>query len=182
MSILTLFGGTRSANKPLLVGDRIDHVTGLPSRLHVVEMVGATLKDARRKAPVSLLIVDFSNIHDGDPRERDALLPDLANMMRSYVPSEHLVGRLRDREFAVLVSNGLALRQVEHLAYGVVEEARTTPLLGGRQRYIATHVGIGHSTKADCKAPELLRNADIALSRARATAQAHYSVVDRVPS
>jgi len=164
-------------------GPTFDPLTNLPARAAVIAEVGRSLARARRRQPTALVILDFSNTQGltepNVPADRQ-LQHDLGRVLRAWIPGEHLVGHLRDREFAVLLRN-LPISDVEHIVDQVVDNLRADPLLAGRQKYIATIVGVGFSSRSDCQASQLMSLADIALYYARATGRSWHAIVDEVP-
>jgi diguanylate cyclase (GGDEF)-like protein len=169
--------------EPGSVGAMIDPLTRLPTRPAVVRELKHCLDKAHGKQPVGLIIIDFSNVQglveNGDTVKPDLLIR-LARMLTSRVP-DYVVGRMRDREFAVLVP-GKSLSEVERVANEVIAAVRSDELPESERRFIATIVGIGYSSRGDCKAPQLMSLADIALHYALATGRGSHTIVDSVPS
>jgi GGDEF domain-containing protein len=149
----------------------------------MVEAVGAALAKARHRKPVALVIFDFTSLEAAFPGERggEEAQAELARWLRMWVPAEHLVAHLRGREFGVLIAGGQVLGEVERLAGQVVDKVRGRNQQAGSHRSVVTFVGIGYIQRANCGASHLLRLADIALGRARASGQATYVIVDDVP-
>jgi diguanylate cyclase (GGDEF)-like protein len=161
----------------------VDSLTGLPSRNAVVRELKNCLTRSHGKHPVALVIVDFSNVQ-GFVENGDAVTPDLlarlAKLLTSHLP-EHMVGHLRDREFAVILCD-TPIAEVETIATDIINAVRSEPSLAAERRYIATIVGIGYSSRGDCRAPQLMGLADIALHYALATGRGCHMIVDRVPA
>ncbi len=160
----------------------IDPLTKLPTRAAVVEELKYCLSKSHHKCPVALAIVNFSNVQgllEAAAAGEGDLLLRLAKLMRSYVPKDHFIGRLRDREFAVIMC-GSPISEVEHLVNTIIESVRSEASLQAERRYIATVVGIGYSSKGECRAFQLMTLADIALHYALATGRGSHTIVDRV--
>ena len=161
----------------------IDRLTNLPTRSAIIAQAADVLKRSRFREPSAFVIFDFSNVQDTpEPREgspNGGLIPGLARLLRLWIPADHVVGHMREREFAVLI-HGLRVLEVENLVQAVIQNLRTTEMLGGRQKEIATIVGVSYSSDSDCEVSQFLRNADIALARARSTGRAHYVIVDAI--
>ncbi len=159
----------------------IDPLTGLPTRSAVIAELARSLSKLRHKAPVALLIIEFSSmVESGEPDtppER-ALIAHLGKLLRSWIPLQHIVGHLRDREFAIVVHH-LTMGEVEHLADDVVERIRSEASLEARRGQIATIVGVGYSRGAECNASQLMSLADIALHYALATGRSWHAIVDK---
>jgi len=173
----------RRMGAPSDVAPSIDPLTGLPTRSAVIAELARALSKFRHKAPVGLLIIEFSSMIESDqpdtPLER-AMIAHLGKLLRSWIPHDHVVGHLRDREFAVLVHH-LTMGEVEHLADDVVERIRSDASLENRRGQIATIVGVGYSRQAESSASLLMSLADIALHYALATGRSWHAIVDRNP-
>jgi len=162
----------------------LDPLTHLPARAGVMAELNRRLSRSRNRQPTALAMVDFASIQGfvqrGMPGDTQ-LIVKLGRLLRAWVPAEYLVGHLREREFAILLA-GAAVTEAENLATAIVENMRKEESLEGRQRYIVTTIGIGYSTKSDCKSSELMSLADIALHYAWATGRSCHVIVDRVPA
>lgn len=162
----------------------VDPLTRLPTRAAVVRELKKCLTKSHNKRPVALAIIDFSNVQglvENGEAVDPGLLQRLAKLLQSEVPEGHLVGHLREREFAVILC-GMEISDVENLADGIINSVRSDASLEAERRYIATIVGIGFSSRGDCRAPQLMGLADIALHYALATGRGCHVIVDRVPS
>jgi GGDEF domain-containing protein len=160
-----------------------DPLTRLPTRTAVVRELGICLAKSHNKHPVALAIVDFSNVQ-GLVEHGEAVDPDLLIRLSQLLTAQvegHFVGHLRDREFAVILC-GMPIVQVENLADKIINSVRSDASLEADRRFIATIVGAGYSSKGDCRAPQLMGLADIALHYALATGRGCHVIVDRVPS
>jgi GGDEF domain-containing protein len=130
-----------------------------------------------------MVIIEFSSMVESSseaPVPDRALIVQLAALLRSWVDPQHLVGHLRDREFAVLVHN-LQMREVEHLADDIVNRVRTDPSLENRRGQIATIVGLGYCGDGNCEASRLMSLADIALHYAQSTGRSWHAIIDKPP-
>jgi GGDEF domain-containing protein len=159
----------------------IDPLTRLPMRASVVRELKNCLAKSHGRHPVALAIVDFSNVQ-GLVENGAAVNPDLLQRLAKLLTSRvngHPVGHLRDREFAIILC-GMPISEVEHLADEIINSVRSDASLEAERRYTATIVGIGYSSKGDCRAPQLMGLADIALHYALATGRGCHVIVDRI--
>ena len=174
--------GTRE--EPYAPQHLLDPLTRLPTRPAVVRELKNCLAKSHNKRPVALAIVDFSNVQglveNGDAVD-PGLLQRLATLLRTRAGEGNLVGHLRDREFAVILC-GMPISEVERVADEIINSVRSDISLEAERRYIATIVGIGYSSKGDCRAPQLMGLADIALHYALATGRGCHVIVDQVPA
>jgi GGDEF domain-containing protein len=175
------FLGPREA-EPANGAGYYDPLTRLPTRAAVVRELKHCLVKSH-KHPVALAIIDFSNVQ-GLVENGEAVDPDLLVRLTKLLTAQaegHFVGHLRDREFAVILC-GMPIAEVENLADQIINSVRSDVSLEAERRYIATIVGVGYSSKGDCRAPQLMGLADIALHYALATGRGCHVIVDQVPT
>jgi GGDEF domain-containing protein len=149
----------------------------------MISQLSRSLSKSRHKEAVAMVIIEFSSMMAPveSTSSDEVLIVQLAKLLRSWISPEHVVGRLRDREFAILL-RGLSMQEVEHVADQVVDKVRTDRALQDRRGQIATIVGVGYSSRADCPASQLMRLSDIALHYARASGRNWHAIVDKAPT
>jgi len=143
-----------------------DSLTGLPNRKLLVERLGDIL---RGDGPVSVLFVDlddFKDVNDGlGHHAGDELLCAVAARLRGAVRDHDIVARLGGDEFAILVTGG-ERGEAQHVARRIIESLVTPFDLSGTTVHVGASVGI--ATGAAHSVNDLLRNADVAMYRAKA--------------
>ena len=157
-----------------------DALTGLPNRL----LLGAGTEELlaspeRRRGAVLLLDLDgFKQVNDvhGHPFG-DALLRQVAGRLRSTVGPQDLLARLGGDEFAIVQRGGPDLpggaqpKDAVALAARIVDALRAPFAVDGSTVSIGTSIGVALADAAGGTPELLLRNADIALYRAKAAGQ-----------
>ncbi len=160
-----------------------DALTGLPNRLLFEERLGQLLKGMRREdggAAVLCLDLDhFKDVNDslGHPAG-DQLLKHVAQRLLGCVRGEDVVSRLGGDEFAILQSS---TRQPEHakgLAQRLVNSFAAPYDIGGTRVVIGTSVGIAIASGDERNVNHLLKNADIALYKAKEDGRGTYCVFE----
>ena len=149
-----------------------DALTGLPNRvLFSARLVEAIAEHARTGATAALLCLDldkFKFVNDtlGHPAG-DALLRQVAERITACLRREDLVARLGGDEFAVLLRNPDA-GAVETITGRIIEALARPVRLGDRDCQIGVSIGIARLPEHGTESDTLLRNADLALYRAKA--------------
>jgi diguanylate cyclase (GGDEF)-like protein len=150
-----------------------DALTGLPNRAVFADHLARTVARADESADhVAVLCVDldgFKAVNDiyGHPTG-DALLIAAAQRLRSAVRGHELVARLGGDEFAVVQAGGEQPGHAGLLAGRVVEALAEPFAIGSETVRISASVGVA-LFPADAADPEsLIKNADMALYRAKA--------------
>jgi diguanylate cyclase (GGDEF)-like protein/PAS domain S-box-containing protein len=143
-----------------------DSLTGLPNRKLLVERLGEILRDDRTVSVLFVDLDDFKNVNDGLGHQAgDDLLVAVAERLRGAVRDRDIVARLGGDEFAILVTGG-EHGEAQHVARRIIDSLGAPFDLSGTRVSIGASVGI--STGSASSVDELLRNADVAMYRAKA--------------
>ena len=150
-----------------------DALTGLPNRTLIIDRVEQMLARAgRTDTPVAALFVDldnFKSINDTLGHSAgDELLKAVAQRLDGVVRGGDALGRLGGDEF-VVISDGVSLDAGPDLIAERLLEALKLPfrLGAGRETSFRVNASIGIAMGDVRSAEELLRNADIAMYRAK---------------
>ena len=148
-----------------------DGVTGLPNRAYLEERTKELLTAAAGSgSPVAAIFLDldgFTAVNDTVGHGAgDLLLAQAARRLRAAVPSPEMVARWGGDEFAVLIADATSSQEVidiaERLAVGIAAEP-----FGVADRDIPLTASVGVALSAPDGTGHLLRNADVAMSRAK---------------
>jgi diguanylate cyclase (GGDEF)-like protein/PAS domain S-box-containing protein len=157
-----------------------DSLTQLPNRaLFLDRLEQALVRAGRRQGSVGLLFLDLDNfklINDGLGHQAgDQLLVEAAARLRACVREEDTVARMGGDEFVILI--GLATEAEAVLAAERIEQQFKRPFrIGGRDFVTTVSIGIALGD-AEHEQPEILmRNADVAMYRAKAGGRARHVV------
>ena len=149
-----------------------DGLTGLPNRAYIEERARDVLRDAavaRRTGVIFLDLDRFTAVNDSVGHGAgDLVLAQAARRLRAVVPVHDTVARWGSDEFAVLVENAGNVQDVAEIAERLVGAVAAEPFqVAGQQIALTASVGVA---LADVDPPGLvLRNADVAMSRAKDT-------------
>jgi diguanylate cyclase (GGDEF)-like protein len=161
-----------------------DALTGLPNRTLILDRIEQTLTRARHKQdPVAALFVDLDNfkaINDSLGHGMgDELLCAVAERLEGVIRETDALGRLGGDEF-VVVAEGLSLAAGPELIAERLLEAFGEPFALGDDGETRVHAkaSIGIATGVRPSAEELLRDADIAMYRAKWGGKSRYLVFE----
>ena len=152
-----------------------DALTGLPNRVLLGAGTERLLASPERRSRGAVLLLDldgFKQVNDvhGHPFG-DALLGQVATRLRGTIGAHDILARLGGDEFAIVRQAGTEAAQPGDalaLAQRIVDALRAPFMVDGSTVSIGTSIGVALPDAA-CSTPELLlRNADIALYRAKA--------------
>ncbi|HXL84010.1 MAG TPA: EAL domain-containing protein [Casimicrobiaceae bacterium] len=155
---------------------RYDALTGLPNRIFFREQLDRTLALTRRSGHCALMFVDldqFKQVNDTlGHRCGDAVLSAVADRLRAIVRESDIVARFGGDEFVILQAPVWRREEVDALAKRVVEAISLPYEIDVHQIVIGASVGIALAPEDGDNADTLLKNADMALYRAKAEGRA----------
>jgi diguanylate cyclase (GGDEF)-like protein len=150
-----------------------DSLTGLPNRALILDRIDQMLARSRREhTPVASLFLDLDNFKDINDTlghsAGDELLAGVGVRLASALREGDTVGRLGGDEFVILVEGASLAAGAEVVAQRILDVLDTPFTIPGSDVPLAVTASIGIA-EGDRSAPEeLLRDADIALYRAKA--------------
>jgi diguanylate cyclase (GGDEF)-like protein/PAS domain S-box-containing protein len=150
-----------------------DHLTDLPNRYlfldRLVRALELTRRRRGRKAAVLFMDLDeFKVINDSLGHEvGDLLLTVVAQRLRRCLRPEDTLARFGGDEFVVLIEAIADPTQAVRVAERITEQVRRPFILGGRELYVASSIGISLGDVRTHDPDALLREADTAMYRAK---------------
>lgn len=150
-----------------------DPLTGLANRVLFRERLEQTLERARRDGTtVAVLYLDldlFKNVNDALGHETgDQLLKIVAVRLRGCLGDRGIIARLGGDEFAILSAPIKVSHECAAIASRIVREVKAPYDIDGHEIIIGTSVGIALTDSGNSSADQLLKQADMALYRAKA--------------
>jgi diguanylate cyclase (GGDEF)-like protein/PAS domain S-box-containing protein len=160
-----------------------DPLTNLANRTLFLDRLEHALAQAtRREGNVAVLFMDlddFKVINDTLGHEAgDKLLVAVAERLRACLRPGDTIARLSGDEFAMLLEDIRNVSEATQIAERIAEKLRAPIDLKVRDVLVTTSVGIAFRSSAQDKPSDLLRNADLALYRAKDKGKAHHQLFD----
>jgi diguanylate cyclase (GGDEF)-like protein/PAS domain S-box-containing protein len=152
-----------------------DPLTGLANRALFADRVQHALElreqSGGQTAVLFLDIDDFKRVNDtlGHPAG-DTLLCEAGARLRAALSPSHTVARLGGDEFAILVEEDLDPAAVADVAERLLSALQEPFSIQGSELFVTASVGIAVGDDAE----ELLRSADVAMYRAKASGKAQH--------
>jgi diguanylate cyclase (GGDEF)-like protein len=157
---------------------RHDPLTGLPNRLMLRERLEQELAHGRRyqqdTAVLCLDLDNFKNVNDtlGHP-VGDALLREVANRISIMVREYDVVARLGGDEF-LIVQPAVGREEAARVAHRLIEALEEPYQLESHHIVIGASIGIALASDCNGVADDLVKNADLALYRAKGDGRGSY--------
>jgi diguanylate cyclase (GGDEF)-like protein len=150
---------------------RYDALTGLPNRTFFRDEMDRVLKMVGRAGPCAVLFVDldqFKQVNDTlGHSSGDILLTKVADRLRDIVRESDLIARLGGDEFVVLQSPLTGSDDAAALARQIIESLSAPYDIDGNEVVIGASIGIALAPDDGTQTGLLLKNADMALYRAK---------------
>ena len=157
-----------------------DGLTGLPNRSLLRQQMDDILLHTRRSAEkVAVLVLGLDNFKAVNETlghgVGDKLLRGVAKRLKSMLREEDTVARLNSDEFAIVQSGVARPEEAVLLAKRLLEAVGEPYLLDGHSVVIGASIGIAMSPGDGDESDKLLKNADMALSRAKNDSRGTFS-------
>ncbi|OCC22584.1 diguanylate cyclase [Croceicoccus estronivorus] len=151
---------------------RYDTLTGLPNRMMLMEALGDAMKYADQwKSRCAFLMIDldrFKQINDSLGHQiGDRLLAQVAERLKSLVSNNELCGRLGGDEFAIVMRDASDMRRIDQVAQSVINLLSQPYDVDNHTLYVGSSVGSAIGPRDGATVETLMRNADLALYRAK---------------
>ncbi len=182
---LTDVSARKAAEEQLLHDVSHDPLTGLPNRSRFTDRLQRVFERAKRHSGSSFAVlfldVDrFKLVNDGLGHiAGDRLLVSIARRLEDSLRPVDIVARLGGDEFAIILEGVQEPREATVVAERIQKALRLPFEAGGQEVYATVSIGIAQHGATYQKAEELLRDADTAMYRAKATGRDRYAVFDR---
>lgn len=162
----------RKSSEKIAYLARYDTLTSLPNRMQLTEALGEALHYAENwRARCAFMMVDldrFKSVNDSLGHQvGDKLLAQVSSRLQSMMTDNNLCGRLGGDEFAIVMRDVVDMQSVAKLANRVIERLSEPYAVDGQTLYVGASIGSAVGPRDGCTVEELMRNADLALYRAK---------------
>ncbi|HEY0661802.1 MAG TPA: EAL domain-containing protein [Lysobacter sp.] len=161
-----------------------DSLTGLPNRSFMYDALERALarlrRDPNHRFAVLFLDLDrFKVINDSVGHlVGDEMLKEAGMRLAACVRSPDVVARLGGDEFALLLEDTHGPEDACHVAQRVIEALAEPIRIAGKELFSSASIGIALSHDRYRSAEELLRDADVAMYRAKAHGRQRFEIFD----
>lgn len=162
----------RESSEKIAYLARYDTLTELPNRLMLNEALGEAMRYARQwRSRCAFLMIDldrFKAVNDSlGHLVGDRLLAQVSARLKELMTENEMCGRLGGDEFAIVIRDASDRGQVEHFARTVIHRLSQPYEVDHHTLYVGASIGSAVAPRDGKSVEELMRNADLALYRAK---------------
>ncbi len=175
----------RRAEEQLAYDALHDGLTGLPNRTRLMQRIERLLKRASQEPnyQFAVLFIDldrFKLVNDSlGHASGDQFLVAIASEIQHCLRGTDTVARLGGDEFTILLDGIQGIEDAIHIAERVLARLTRPLRLGDRHLFTSASIGIVLGTPQYPSGTELLRDADIAMYRAKGAGRSRYAIFDQ---
>lgn len=161
-----------------------DTLTGLPNRARLLEELEIAISRCRRRPEhlFAVLFLDldrFKVVNDSlGHGTGDELLAVFARTLRGWLRPSDFVSRTGGDEFVILLDGMADVADATRVAERIAQGLRAPLRVGDREIFAAASIGIALSVTGYLRPDDVLRDADLALYRAKSDGRARYALFD----
>jgi diguanylate cyclase (GGDEF)-like protein len=160
-----------------------DALTDLPNRILLAERLGQALMHIGKGGNVAVLCIDldrFKEINDAFGHTMgDALLQGVAARLRTYIGEMDTLARMGGDEFVIVQAADAQGLETTTLAAKIVDSLGAPFTIHEQHIVVGATVGIAVTPTDGTQAEQLLKNANIALNRAKSEGRGTYRFFER---
>ncbi|MDY7097599.1 MAG: EAL domain-containing protein [Pseudomonadota bacterium] len=162
----------RASDEQIAYLARYDTLTSLPNRLQLTEALGDALSFAEQwRSRCALLMIDldrFKAVNDSlGHMTGDKLLAQVSARLQSLMNDNAICGRLGGDEFAIVIRDASDNNFVRQLSREVIAKLSEPYQVDQHTLYVSASVGSAYGPRDGDTVEKLMRNADLALYRAK---------------
>ncbi len=155
-----------------------DSLTGLANRALFQQRLAESVAGLNEGEKLAILFVDldrFKEVNDTlGHAVGDALLKEIASRIRNLIPDRDMIARLGGDEFAILQTGQNQPDAASLLASNIIDIVNQLSEIGGQEISTGASIGIALSGGRTDDPADLLRNADLAMYRAKADGRSQF--------
>lgn len=160
-----------------------DSLTGLPNRALFMDRLRHTLRHSPGEAEeIVVLFLNVDNFkvineslgHDAG----DQLILSVSETLQESLNPEDTVARFGGDEFCILLEHDRGAEGALKLASQIASQLQRPQILAGQEIPVSASLGIFAGSSEDHEADDFIRNADLAMNRAKSKGKGRYEVFD----
>ena len=158
-----------------------DALTGLPNRTLLKDRLDVAFSHAKRSGnKVALLFIDLDNfkkVNDSlGHAHGDHLLRECAKRLKKILREEDTIARMGGDEFLIMMENIHSTEEVVHLSQRITQQMSESFSIDGDDIVVTSSIGIALHPQDGTDPDTLIRNADMAMYRAKQSGKNSYQL------
>lgn len=185
IGVQTDISDRKRAEEELIHQAYYDPLTGLPNRAFLMERLreASARKNLQDDEQLGVLFIDidrFKRVNDSlGHAVGDMLLIAIAFRLERCLHSQSTIARLGGDHYVILLENVQNIEQVSEVAEKIHQQLKAPFTFEGHAVFVTVTIGIALSSIEHEVSADLLRNADIAMYRAKRSGKARTAIFDK---
>lgn len=159
-----------------------DVLTGLPNKIKFMDTLNNIIEDEINFQHVSILMMDLDDFKEYNDllglELCDTLLKIIGRNIVKIVGQNNMVARYGGDEFLILVNDKNALDEIEDLCNDIINLFERPFIIQGNTIYLTASIGVVYGIDNNRDGAKIMRNADIALNKAKERGKNQYCLYD----
>lgn len=160
-----------------------DSLTGIPNRNLIADKLSYLINQSHsQNSLTAVFLIDLDNfkmVNDTFGHSfGDILLQKIAKKLKDCINDKCILGRISGDEFIVLVHDIYSLDTIDNLAEQIISEFKTPLFVQDSPVHITCSMGISIFPYDGCTVDTLIKNADLAMYRAKDQGKNNYAYYD----
>ncbi|WP_094551493.1 sensor domain-containing protein [Petroclostridium xylanilyticum] len=158
-----------------------DFLTGLYNKKYFMEQLDRLIQASyRTKSRFALLFIDVDNFKEINDtlghQTGDRVIEEAARRLKEAAPENCLLARYGGDEFAIIVSSTCSKDELYTMGHRLLQNLKTAYVIDNHEFYLSASIGIACYPADGEDAGTLLKNADIAMYKAKETRDGKYNI------
>lgn len=157
-----------------------DSLTGLPNRKMLLEKIKESIINRNRSSILFIDLDNFKDINDTLGHDvGDKILQEVSYRLNSVTLKNDIIGRIGGDEFIILQNNITSIDSAKKLALEIMNILKVPIKYKDKELYIGASIGISVYPDDGVDVNTLMKNADIAMYKAKKAGEHSYKVYSK---
>ena len=174
----------KEAENKLIHDTLFDHVTGLPNRVMFLDRLSYIVDNSIKQknyqfAVLYLDITEYKAINESLGHNKgDNLLSEISGRILNCIGEGNMLSRISGGEFAVLIYEIKNIYQATEIADDIQQSLKPQIAIDDYKIFVSANIGITLGSEDYNNGEEMLRDADMAMFRAKSSGKSRYEIYD----
>lgn len=156
-----------------------DNITNLPNRIYFEEKLKEVSNNSPKFAVLAIGLNGFKNVNDSLGHDSgDEFLRIIGERMKNTLHYDNVLARFGGDQFVLLINNYKNIDELRSISKDILNEISIPILIKNCEFYLSGSIGISMYPKDSVEYKEILRNADLAMYKAKENGNNNFEFFD----